>query len=60
MWQGKTEFSEKTYPSAALSTIDTTWLYPGLNPANNRLPYGTAPVAVKTAILRRPETTENE
>jgi hypothetical protein len=48
-WQGKPKYSEKTCPSATLSTTNPTW--PGLgsnpgrrggNPASNRLSYGTA------------------
>jgi hypothetical protein len=48
-WQGKSKYSEKTCPSATLSTTDLTWLDPGLNPgrhggkpAANRLSYGAA------------------
>jgi hypothetical protein len=47
--QGKPKHSEKTYPSATLSTTNPTWLDPGLNPdrrggkpATNRLSYGAA------------------
>jgi hypothetical protein len=43
-WQGKPKFSEKSCPSATLSTTNPTWLVPGLNPgrrggkpATNRL-----------------------
>jgi hypothetical protein len=46
-WQGKPKYSEKTCPSATLSTTNSTWLDPGLNqgrrggkPATNRLSYG--------------------
>jgi hypothetical protein len=48
-WQGKPKYSEKTYPSATLSTTNPTWPDLGLNPdrhgrkpATNRLSYGTA------------------
>jgi hypothetical protein len=43
----KAKYSDKTYPSATLSTTNSTWLDPGLNPgrrggkaASNRLSYG--------------------
>jgi hypothetical protein len=48
-WQGKRKYSEKTCPSATLSTTDSTW--PDLGPntgrrggklATNRLSYGLA------------------
>jgi hypothetical protein len=48
-WQGKPKYWEKTCPSTALSTTDSTLLYQGYNPdhrggnpATNRLSYGTA------------------
>jgi hypothetical protein len=48
-WQGTPKYSEKTCPSATLSTTNPTWLDPGLNPgrrggkpATNRLSYGAA------------------
>jgi hypothetical protein len=48
-WQGKPKYSEKTCPSATLSTTEPTWLDLGLNrgycsgkPANNCLSYGMA------------------
>jgi hypothetical protein len=48
-WQGKSKYSEKTCPSAALSTTDPTWPDQGSNPghrggipATNRMSYGTA------------------
>jgi hypothetical protein len=48
-WQGKLKYSEKTCPSATLSTTNPTWLDPVLNtgrrggkPATNRLSYGAA------------------
>jgi hypothetical protein len=48
-WQGKPKYSEKTCPSATLSTTDPTWLDLGLNPgrrggkpATNGLSYGAA------------------
>jgi hypothetical protein len=50
-WQGKPKYSEKTCPSATLSTTDPTWPDPGSNqgrrgkkPATNRLSYGAARV----------------
>jgi hypothetical protein len=48
-WQGKPQYSEKTFPSATLSTTNPTWPDLGSNPgrrggkpATNRLSYGTA------------------
>jgi hypothetical protein len=48
-WQGKPKYSEKTCPSASLSTTDPTWSDLGSNPgrrggkpATNRLSYGPA------------------
>jgi hypothetical protein len=48
-WQGKSKYSEKTCPSATLSTTNPTWLDPGLNPgrrggkpATDRLSYDAA------------------
>jgi hypothetical protein len=48
-WQGKPKDSEKTYPSATLSTTNPTWSDPGSNPgrrvrkpAAKRLTCGTA------------------
>jgi hypothetical protein len=48
-WRGKPKYSEKTCPSATLSTTNPTWLDLGFNhgrrggkPATNRLSYGTA------------------
>jgi hypothetical protein len=48
-WQGKLKYSEKTYPSATLSTINPTLSDTGLKPgrlggkpATNRLSYGAA------------------
>jgi hypothetical protein len=47
-WQGKSKYSEKTWPSATLSTTNPTWPDLGSNPgsrggkpATNRLSYGT-------------------
>jgi hypothetical protein len=55
-WQGKPKYSEKTCPSATLSTTNPTWADPGANtgrrggkPATNRLSYGAA----KTCILKK-------
>jgi hypothetical protein len=52
-WQGKPKYSEKTCPSATLSTTNTIWLDSGLNPdrrgekpATNRFSYGAANVNV--------------
>jgi hypothetical protein len=45
--QGKPKYSEKTCPSATLSTTNPTWINPGLRgerPATNRLSHGTAPL----------------
>jgi hypothetical protein len=49
-WQGKPKYSEKTCPSATLSTTNPAWPDPGSNPgrrggkpATNRLSYGAAP-----------------
>jgi hypothetical protein len=48
-WQGNPTYSEKTCPSATLSTANPTWPDPGSNPdhhggklATNRLSYGMA------------------
>jgi hypothetical protein len=48
-WQGKPKYSEKTCPSAILSTTNPTWPDPCANtgrrggkPATNRLSYGAA------------------
>jgi hypothetical protein len=48
-WQGKPRYSEKTFPSAILSTTNSTWPDLSSNPgrcggklATNRLSYGTA------------------
>jgi hypothetical protein len=48
-WQGNPKYSEKTCPSATLSTTNPTWPEPGSNPgrrggepATNRLSYGAA------------------
>jgi hypothetical protein len=47
-WQGKPKYSDKTCPSATLSTTNPTWPDPGSNPvrhdgkpATSRLSYGT-------------------
>jgi hypothetical protein len=46
-WQGKPKYSEKTCPSATLSTTNPTWPDPGMNPGRqggkpvtNRFSYG--------------------
>jgi hypothetical protein len=48
-WHGKPKYSEKTHPSATLSTTDPTWPDPGSNlgccsgkPATNCFSYGMA------------------
>jgi hypothetical protein len=48
-WQGKPKYSEKICPDATLSTTNSTWSGPGLNPgrrggkpATNRFSYGAA------------------
>jgi hypothetical protein len=44
-WQGTPKYSEKTYPSATLSTTNPTWADPGSRggkPTTNRLSYSTA------------------
>jgi hypothetical protein len=44
-WEGKPKYSEKTYPSATLSTTNPTWSDLGRRggkPATNCLSYGTA------------------
>jgi hypothetical protein len=48
-WQGKPKYSEKTCPSANLSTTNPAWPDPGSNPGRrngkpvtNGLSYGTA------------------
>jgi hypothetical protein len=48
-WKGKPKYSEKTYPSATLSTTNPTWPDLGSNPgrrggksATNRLSFGAA------------------
>jgi hypothetical protein len=53
-WQRKPKFSEKTCPSATLSTTNPTWLDPGSNPgrrggnpATNHLSYGAATKEVR-------------
>jgi hypothetical protein len=55
IWQEKPKYSEKTCPSATLSTTNATWLDPGSNsgrrggkPATNRLSYGHSyPIVLK-------------
>jgi hypothetical protein len=51
-WHGKPNYSEKTCPSATLSTTNPTSLDPGSKPAANRLSYGTAPEYVLRMVLR--------
>jgi hypothetical protein len=60
-WKGKPKYSEKTCPSATLSTTNPTWPDPGSNPgrrggkpATNRLSYGAAPY---NGALRTPGNT---
>jgi hypothetical protein len=59
-WQGKHKYSEKTCPSATLSTTNPTWLDPGLNPgrrcgkpATNRLSYGATGMEMKLYSYNR-------
>jgi hypothetical protein len=40
-WQGKPKYSDKTCPSATLSTTNPTWLEPGLNPGRRGRKPGT-------------------
>jgi hypothetical protein len=58
-WQGKPKYSEKTCPSATLSTTNLTWPDLGSNPgrrggkpATNRLRYGTADIGLYPPILQ--------
>jgi hypothetical protein len=57
-WQGKPKYSEKTCPSATLSTKNPTRLDPGFNPgrsggkpATNRLSYGAALCSLYTKCI---------
>jgi hypothetical protein len=57
-WQGKPKYSEKTCPSATVSTTNPTWPNPGSNPgrrggkpATNRLSYGAAYFYVHLGII---------
>jgi hypothetical protein len=57
-WQGKPKYSEKTYPSATLSSTNPTWPDPGSNPgrrggkpATNRFSYGAA-LKLYLAVLK--------
>jgi hypothetical protein len=56
-WQEKLKYSQQTSRSAALSTINPIWYYPGSNPgryieklATNRLSYGTAQLAPSSRL----------
>jgi hypothetical protein len=55
-WQGKPKYSEKTCPSAALSTTNPTCCpdanpgRPGGKPATNRLSYGTADILDRVGL----------
>jgi hypothetical protein len=58
-WQKEPKYSEKTCPSAILSTTNPTWPDPGANPgrhggkpSNNRLSYGAALRASVTIIIK--------
>jgi hypothetical protein len=58
-WQGKPKYSEKTCPSATLSTTNPTWTDPGSNPARsgrkpatNSLSYGTTSVWFIITFIR--------
>jgi hypothetical protein len=68
-WQGEGDYSEKTCPSAALSSTDPRKLNPGSNPvyrgekpATGRLRYGTAPITSYSTISsnHEPLTTDSE
>jgi hypothetical protein len=59
-WQGKPKYSEKTCPSATLSTTNPTWPDPGSNPgrrgvkpSTNRLSYRAAesykPISIRSS-----------
>jgi hypothetical protein len=57
-WQERPKYSEKTYPSATLSTTNPTWPDPGSNPgrrgekpATNRLSYGAAILFMFSSVL---------
>jgi hypothetical protein len=59
-WQGKPKYSEKTCPSATLSTTNPTWPDLGSNPgrrggkpATNRLSYGAAYSKLKMGSFQR-------
>jgi hypothetical protein len=59
-WQEKLNYSQETYPSAALSTTGLTWFDPSWNwghrggkPATNRLNYG---MAILVTSLRLPSS----
>jgi hypothetical protein len=59
IWQGKAKYSEKTCPSAALSTTDPTCCLdanPGRHggkPVTNHLSYGTSLVLVTDTLLNK-------
>jgi hypothetical protein len=65
-WQGKPKYSEKTCPSAALSTTNLTccpYANPGRRggkPATNRLSYGTAKLVAEIRIKYFSDVTERE
>jgi hypothetical protein len=57
-WQGKPKYSEKTCPSATLSTKNPTWPDPGSNPGRrggksvtNRLSYGAAIITTFLSVM---------
>jgi hypothetical protein len=69
-FQGKPKYSEKPFPSATLSTTNSTRLDPGLNPGRcggkpetNRLSYGAASLLLftqnKEICLKRPLLFQN-
>jgi hypothetical protein len=66
-WQGKPKYSEKTSPSAILSTTNTTWTDPNLNlgcrggkPTTNCLSYGVALQWVKKWSLQSRKNSLND
>jgi hypothetical protein len=53
-WQEKPKYSEKTCPSATLSTTNPSWPDPGLNPGRRRGKPATNCLNYGTALPRRP------
>jgi hypothetical protein len=52
-WQGKPKYSEKTYPSATLSTTNPTWLDPGLKPGRRCGKPSTLPLELWSGLYTR-------